>query len=55
MQAAAAATELPPRLKKPAPIIMNNQILHSVSEERLDVVQSLANHVQENVSEVKKC
>mmetsp|Transcript_24676 Transcript_24676/g.63586 ORF Transcript_24676/g.63586 Transcript_24676/m.63586 type:complete len:404 (+) Transcript_24676:190-1401(+) len=55
----AAATELPPRLKKPAPIILNNQVLHSISDERLDVVHSIADHVEKNVlpilTPVHKC
>ncbi|KAF5838958.1 plastid acyl-ACP desaturase [Dunaliella salina] len=55
----AAATELPPRLKKPAPIILNNQVLHSITDERLDVVYSIADHVEKNVlpilTPVHKC
>lgn len=50
MVARAAATDLPPRLKKPAPIIINNQVLHSITEERLDVLHSITDHVEKNVS-----
>lgn len=47
---ATATQELPPRLKKPAPIIMNGQVLHSITEERLDVIHSISDHVAKNVS-----
>lgn len=50
---AAAPTNAPPqepRLKKPSPIILNNQVLHSITDERLDIVHSLSDHVTQNVS-----
>ncbi len=37
------------------PIIMNKQKLHSITEERLDVVKSLTQHVEANVSSHGPC
>lgn len=41
-------------LKTPSPIIMDGQVLHSISAERLDIVRSLEQHVVDNVLPILK-
>lgn len=43
-----------PTVKKPAPIIMNSQVLHSITAERLDVVRSMGKYIQDNVTPLLK-
>lgn len=45
---ARALTDVP--LKTPSPIILDGQVLHSITAERLDIVRSLEQHVVDNVS-----
>lgn len=40
---------------KPGPIVMNGQVLHSISAERLALVRSLDNFVEEEVSQPVLC
>eukprot|EP00882_Tetradesmus_deserticola_P000899 GHRQ01000976.1.p1 GENE.GHRQ01000976.1~~GHRQ01000976.1.p1 ORF type:complete len:396 (+),score=153.60 GHRQ01000976.1:1140-2327(+) len=46
---AIAATERPPTVKAQGPIIMNGQVLHSISQERLELVQTLGPHLESQV------
>lgn len=50
-QAIAAPAERPSTTTPaPGPIIMNGQILHSISEERLELVKSLGPHMESQVA-----
>mmetsp|Transcript_18625 Transcript_18625/g.40011 ORF Transcript_18625/g.40011 Transcript_18625/m.40011 type:complete len:403 (+) Transcript_18625:152-1360(+) len=47
--AKAVAAGSQPALKKPAPIILNGQVLHSITEERLEIVRSLGDQLESTV------
>ncbi len=56
--APAAAASLPSsfalgRRPLPGPIVINGQVLHSLTEERLDVVRDMTDHVKNNVSHAR--
>jgi hypothetical protein len=46
---AIAAAERPPTVKAQGPIIMNGQVLHSITQERLELVQTLGPYMESQV------
>ncbi len=46
---AVAATERPRSAAQPGPIIMNGQVLHSITQERLELVKSLGPYMEQQV------
>ncbi|WIA20089.1 hypothetical protein OEZ85_005948 [Tetradesmus obliquus] len=46
---AVAAAERPPTVKAQGPIVMNGQVLHSISQERLELVQTLGPYMESQV------
>lgn len=46
---AVATPEVSSPASRQSPIILNGQVLHSLSSERLDIVNSISGHVEENV------
>eukprot|EP00879_Flechtneria_rotunda_P005824 GHRR01006128.1.p1 GENE.GHRR01006128.1~~GHRR01006128.1.p1 ORF type:complete len:109 (+),score=6.54 GHRR01006128.1:316-642(+) len=51
---AVAAAERPIATKTPGPIIMNGQVLHSLSQERLELVKTLGPYVEQQVSSLRR-
>lgn len=49
-----AVAEAPPAAAKPGPIIMDGQVLHSITEARLDLVKSIGGYVEEQVMPMLK-
>lgn len=47
---AVAAPEAPTRVAVQGPIILNGQIAHSITEERLDIVHGISDYVEDQVS-----